>query len=195
MSAAKAGERLPGSLAFRRIRRKIDDALPRLRRPIEILLAERADDPDVQQRLGVIRIELERPVELGQRDVRLVHVVVADPEIRADVDVLGIDAQRLLVPLDGITIQLVIEVQVAQLDAHGGILRVALCGRLERRDASLVKRRRRCRLRLGRLGFGSGWRRPRGTGLLAADNPADQEAEEHAGDPEKHRFFGHERRS
>jgi hypothetical protein len=30
---------------------------------------------------------------------------------------------------------------------------------------------------------------------VAADNPADQDAEKHAGDPENDRFFGHERRS
>ena len=68
--------------------RDLHHLLPRLRRAVEILLAERLHDADVQQRLRVLRIELQRVLELRERLVRLVRVVVADAEIGADVDVV-----------------------------------------------------------------------------------------------------------
>ena len=39
-------------------------------------------------------IDRQRAIELRQRPIRLVHVVVGDPEIRAGVDVLRVDRQR-----------------------------------------------------------------------------------------------------
>ena len=50
--------------AFRRSGASSTHPLPRLRRALEILLAERADDADVQQRLGVARIDRQRALEL-----------------------------------------------------------------------------------------------------------------------------------
>ena len=47
--------------------RDLEHLLPRLGGALEILLAERAHDADVQQRLGVRRIDRERSVELRER--------------------------------------------------------------------------------------------------------------------------------
>ena len=94
--------------AFERLRRRArllgsgrdgQHALPRLGGPLEVLLAEGADDAHVQQRLGVLRIDHEGAVELRERLVRLVHVVVRDAEVGAGVDVARIDLQRRFVPL------------------------------------------------------------------------------------------------
>ena len=57
---AQAVERALGGLPFRAVRRDRDDLLPGLRRAVEILLAERPHDADVQQRLGMLGIELQR---------------------------------------------------------------------------------------------------------------------------------------
>ena len=80
-------ETLLRAAAFLARRRDRNDALPRLGRAREILLAERADDALVEQRLEMRRIELERVVELRERPVGLLRVVVGHGEIGADVDV------------------------------------------------------------------------------------------------------------
>ncbi len=64
-----------------------DHALPGLRGAFEVLFAARPHDADVEQRLGVRRLERQRPVELLECAIRLVHVVVGDPEVGAGVDV------------------------------------------------------------------------------------------------------------
>ena len=76
-----------------------------------------------------------------------------------------------------------IEVQIAKLDPHATVLGVAGGRLLEVRRAGLVERRgsllpRRSRARLGRSGRRS---KPRRGILLAADGPADQQAEKNAG--------------
>ena len=60
----------------------------------------------------------ERLVELRQRAIRLIQVVVADAEIGADVGVRRIERQRRLVPPRRLLVLLGVEVQVAQLDAR-----------------------------------------------------------------------------
>ena len=60
MRAAQAVERLPGRACFRRSWSSVEDPLEGLRGALEILLAEGADDPDVQQRFRMIRIDRQR---------------------------------------------------------------------------------------------------------------------------------------
>ena len=60
----QAVERALRGLPFRAVGRELDHLLPGLGRAVEILLAERLHDADVQQRLRVLGIELERAVEL-----------------------------------------------------------------------------------------------------------------------------------
>ena len=69
----QAVERALRRLPFGAVRRDRHHLLPRRVGAVEILLAERLHDADVQQRLGVLRIELERLVELRERLVRLVR--------------------------------------------------------------------------------------------------------------------------
>src|SRR5205814_9286033 len=57
MGGLQAVERAFGRLRFGRARRELDDLLPRLGRALQILLAERSDDSDVEQRLHVLGIE------------------------------------------------------------------------------------------------------------------------------------------
>ena len=85
--------------------------------------------PRFSQRLGVLRVDLERPGELRQRLIDLVRVVVADREVRADVGVGRRDLQRRLVPPGGLGVVLGVEVQVGQLraDRRIGRLRSAAC--------------------------------------------------------------------
>src|SRR5262249_33258362 len=62
---------------------ELNDLLPGFLGAGEILFAERFYDPDVQQRLGVLRINLQRVRKLLERLVGLIRVVVANAEIRA----------------------------------------------------------------------------------------------------------------
>ena len=64
MRRREAVERLLGLPAFRTLRRHLDEPPPDFGRALQILLAERADDAEVQQRLGVRRIDLQRMLEL-----------------------------------------------------------------------------------------------------------------------------------
>ena len=80
----EAVERLPGLPAFQALRRDLDEPLPDLGGALEILLAECAHDAQVQQRLRVLRIDLQRVLELLDRQIWLVVVVVAHAEIGAD---------------------------------------------------------------------------------------------------------------
>src|SRR3954463_3467741 len=85
---ADAVERLACRSGFFAARREVDHLLPRIRGPLEVLLAERTHDADVQHRLCVFRIDREGVLELLERLVGVVLVVVRDAEIGADVDVL-----------------------------------------------------------------------------------------------------------
>ena len=76
MRGPQALERALGGLPFGAFGRNLDHLLPRLLGTVQILLAEGAHDADVQQRLRVLRVDLQRLVELLQRPVRLVRVVV-----------------------------------------------------------------------------------------------------------------------
>src|SRR4029453_5003418 len=107
-----------------------DHLLPRLRGAVEILLAECADDADVQQRLRVLGIELERLLELGQGFGGLVGVVVADTGIGAHVDVLRIALERFRVPRDRVFVSLGVEIEIAELRTGLCVRRLAL-GRSE----------------------------------------------------------------
>ena len=84
---------------------------------------------------------LSESIELLERLVRLVRVVVAHAEVGADVDVVRRQLQRLLVPLDRIVVALGIEVEVAELDARLRVRRLALGDRLERVDLRFVEDR------------------------------------------------------
>ncbi len=134
----------------------------------------------------MFRVDLERTLELFERAIRLIHVVVGDPEIRAHIRIAGFEPERLLVPACGIRKAARIEVHIAELDARGGILRVPSGGCLQLHGACFVERNGGLTLLLGRrrrrsrrLG------RPRRGLLIAADHPADQEAEKNSGDAEQ----------
>ena len=64
----------------------------------EVLFPEGADDALIEQRLQMLRIDRERLVELRERAVRLVRVVVGHAEIGAGVDVLRIELERGFIP-------------------------------------------------------------------------------------------------
>ena len=152
--------------------------------PLRSCLPKARTMPMLSSVLAWLGIDDERSIELRQRLVRLVHVVVGDAEVGAGVDVLRIDLQRRLVPLGRFLEPAGVEVHVAELHARDRVGRILLRGRLHRGRARLVERRRRLRARPARpwLGAAGGRRRRRGPAgaLLAADNPADQDAEEHA---------------
>ena len=89
MRRLQAVERALGGLPFGAVRReRRPPAATPASAPSRSCLPNALHDADVQQRLGVLRIELQRVVELLERLVRLVRVVVADAEVGADVDVL-----------------------------------------------------------------------------------------------------------
>ena len=154
------------------------------RGPLEIVFPERAHDADVQQRFGVTRVDRQRAVELLERAIGLVHVVVADAEIRAGADVARLDGDRLLVPARGICEALRVEIEVAELEPHRGILRVSFC-RLRPARPRATRRAAppsTAQTSAARSAAGAATRR-RGV-LLAADDPADENAEKHAGEAE-----------
>jgi hypothetical protein len=133
----------------------------------------------------VLRIDLERLVELRQRLVWLVHVVEADAEIGADVGVLRIASEGVLA-LRGLD-RLRVEVQLpsaifgAGLDGSAAACFMNCCTAAASSWALLRLpawcRRGRRRLRVG--GGDRGLRRRRAhRGLLRAENPADDHAEE-----------------
>ena len=143
MRSPDAFEPLLRARRFLAVRRDLDDALPRLRGAFEILLAPGADDADVQQRLRVLGIDRQRLLELLQRAVGLIGVVVGDPEVGADVDVLRIDLERRLIPAGGFVEALAVEVQVAELRPRRGVRGPLVGLRLELRDPVLVEGRGR----------------------------------------------------
>ena len=65
----------------------------------------------------------QRMLELLDRAIRLVRVVVGDAEVGRHVGVGRLQLQRVLVPRDGVGVLLGVEVDVAQLDAGGDVLR------------------------------------------------------------------------
>src|SRR5436190_5437916 len=188
MRRLQAVERPLGGLRLGRRRREIDDLLPRLGGALQILLAERPHDADVEQRLDVFRIERERFVELRERFVGLIRVVVGDAEIGAHVDVIRRERQRLLVPLDRIVVAIGVEVEVREIDARLRILRVPFGHRRERLDLRFVEHRGASRSAAGRRAVGLRGLRGRRDGprrrLLRSDDPAGDQAEAHAGDAE-----------
>src|SRR6266851_7473475 len=129
-----AVKRTFGGLSLGSVGRERDDLPPRLGGAVEVLLAECLHDADVQQRLGVLRIDLEGTLELLERLVGLVRIVVADPEVGAHVDVVRRQPQRVAVPLG-------IEVEVAELRARRGVGRLTLGDRLERVHLRVVEHR------------------------------------------------------
>src|SRR5688500_19683879 len=97
----------------------------------------------------MLRIELERVLELLERAIGLAHVVVAHAKVGARVGIVRIDLYRPLVPLNRVWPPLRIEVRVGELDKGVLVLWIALDDRRERLDLSLIERRRRVRARRG----------------------------------------------
>src|SRR5438094_4759762 len=118
-------ERLARGPGFLRIRRDRDDLVPHLDRAVEILLAHGAYDADVEQRLDVLRVDLQRLLELRERAIGLVRVVIRDAEVGADVDILRVDLQRRGVPVARLLKASGVEVEIRELDADRFILRVS----------------------------------------------------------------------
>src|SRR5262249_16950893 len=140
----------------------------------------------------MFRIDGERSIELRERSIWLVPVVIGDTEIRARVHVFRIDAQGLLVPTRRFVVSFAVEIQVAKLDAEVRVRRISVRLCLQLSGPGLVKRRgllgaRRSSRRRGR----SCRRRGHDRGPLAADNPADQYAEKDAGNAEHHGVASH----
>ncbi len=130
---SNAFEALLGARGFLAVRRHVDDALPCLGGAFEILFAPRANDADVQQRFRMRRIERQRAVELFQRPVGLIGVVVGDPEIGAGVHVLRIDLERGQIPARRFVEALTVEVQIAELGPYLGVARLTLGLRFQMR--------------------------------------------------------------
>ena len=147
-----------------------------------------------------VGIDRERAVELRQRLVRLVHVVVGDAEIGADVDVLRMDRQRLLVPVarppgSGPRRNTCCRARRGWRRRIGFCCAVVLSadarasssgGRLPADRSTPTRPARPARLTLAAA---ARTRRP----LLGADDPADQQAEEHARDADDEGVLGHGR--
>src|SRR5439155_15235241 len=115
-----------------------------------------ADDAEVQERLRVLRIDLQRTGKLIQRLVRLIRVEVADAEVRADVGIVRRNLQRFRVPGNRVVVALGVKVEVPELDPGGGILRLTIGDRLEGADLVFVEH--------GRRGTRAGGCRGRGRG-------------------------------
>ena len=62
----------PRGLPLGAVGRQLDDLLPLGRRRLQVLFAEREHDALVEQRLGVLRVDRERSLELRQRLIGLV---------------------------------------------------------------------------------------------------------------------------
>ena len=116
--APTAGRRAPrfAACAFRAVGRHVEHLLPRLlrrRRDPACRTPARCRRSAASSRAsGSSASDL---IELLERLVRLVRVVVATPRSVLDVDVLRVELQRLVVPLDRVVVALGVEVQVAEL--------------------------------------------------------------------------------
>src|SRR5947207_14718003 len=76
----QAVERLFGLLAFRALRGHLHELLPRFGGALEIFFTERPDDPEIQQCLGVVRVDLQGMLKLRDGAIGVLVVVVADAE-------------------------------------------------------------------------------------------------------------------
>src|SRR5438445_3413575 len=192
MGRTQTVERTLGGMPFMTVGRDRYHLLPRLLGAFQIVLAESLHNAEIQNRLDVLRVELQRSLELGQRLVRLVRVIVRHTEVRAGVDVLRRELQRFRVPGDRLVVPLCVEVQVAELHARSGVGRLTFGHRLECPDLRLVQDRGRrggCLLglarRLGRPGRRAQCR------LLASDDPSGDQSEQQTSDAERDRLWLH----
>jgi hypothetical protein len=132
----------------------------------------------------MFRVELQRRVELRERSVRLVRVVIRHPEIGADIDVLRRELQRVAVPPDRFVVALGIEIQIAELRAvsrspprSATVLSAVTCV-----SSSTAARVVAAPPDAGACAVGAPPALTRG--LLRADDPTGDEAEKDAGDSE-----------
>jgi len=102
-------------------------------------LAERPHHSEIQQRLRMFRVDFQRLLELLERPIGLVRVVVAHPEVCADVHIFRVELPRIRVPLDRISVTLRVEVEIAQFDARLGVRGLLLGHAGERLDFRLVQ--------------------------------------------------------
>src|SRR5262249_24086091 len=111
------------------------------------------------------------------------------------VDVVRIQLQGLLVPLDRIVVALGIEVQVRQLDARFSAGLIAFGDAFERGNLGLIEDCRACLAAGGGVLSGlrrwSRYRRPLGS-LLRAYHPAGYQSEENARDAVRDTVSFHE---
>ena len=90
--------------------------------PLRSCLPNARTTPRFSSDLRVLRIELQRMLELLDREVRLVVVVVAHAQVGADVHVFRVERQRLAVPLDRIGVAAGIVVEISELRARDSVL-------------------------------------------------------------------------
>ena len=197
MRGAQPFETLLGALAFLAVGRERDDPLPGLFSAAKIPLSEREHDALVEERLYVSRVQAQRYVELRERAIDLVRVVVADAQVRARVHVLRVQFEHRLVPGCRQIESLGVEVEIRQFEPGVGVVRARVGRAFELGRARGVERRRGRRRLRSRTGSGSGRLRGgcgrRRRGLLTADDPPDQQTEARASDEESQRLTIHER--
>ena len=121
MCRAKAVEPFLRDRGFGAGRCDVEHALPGLLSPVEILLGERANNADIEKCFRLLRIDGQRLVELRERPIGLIGIVVRNPQIGAGVHVPGIDFHRRLVPPRRVGVSLGIAGQVAKLHPHLGV--------------------------------------------------------------------------
>src|SRR5262245_32292478 len=131
MGRLQTVERALRGLRFGTVWRDLEHLPPRLGCALQVLLAEGLDDADVEERLGVLRIELERAIEQLERLVRPIRVVVADAEVSDHVDVVWRERERFVVPLDRVFVTVGVEIEIRELRSRLRVLRLALGNRLE----------------------------------------------------------------
>ena len=172
------------ALGLLAVRVELDHLLPRGGRAGQILLAVGLHDAQVQQGLGVLRVERSESSNCADGAIGLVGVVVADAQIGADVDVPAVRAsappRTTGWPPGSARRRSTCSPAHARLDVgrvFSAMFRRAVAWASS--IAGFAGGRRRLRRRLGRRRAGGGGMRP--DAMLRPENPADNEPEKDPG--------------
>src|SRR3990172_13141545 len=154
---------------LRRIRRDFHELLPEREPALDVLLHVEPDAPEAEEARGVRRVLAEVLLESGHGGLHPAQVEIGDREMIACVEVLGVEANRLLEPPQTILVSARLHVEAPDLGANGGVTSVFARLRLESLHLFLVdfadllfllEADRRAGHRR-RFGAGSGWRHAR----------------------------------